>query len=198
VEGGIALTVTQVDMIVRLEKVIAMTMIAGGGVVVHRVEDMMIITEIDIMINITMIIIEDLTMTIIMAEIHPGNDTRHPLGVIIMIAMTNAIPHHHGGTVMIHITETIVLPPMMITMNMTAADVHRRQPQRPVNARPSEFHQTWKGVPQRKVTLMIVTTRTQWLRDGPQDPPKAVQHRAQINSLLRTQCRPTIACRFLM
>jgi hypothetical protein len=72
VEGGIALTVTQVDMIVRLEKVIAMTMIAGGGVVVHRVEDMMIITEIDIMINITMIIIEDLTMTIIMAEIHPG------------------------------------------------------------------------------------------------------------------------------
>ena len=49
-----------------------MTMIEGGGVVVHRVENMRIITEIDITTRIMMVTIADLTTTITMGEIPTG------------------------------------------------------------------------------------------------------------------------------
>ena len=67
----VVVMVTVPDMILLTEKAIVTTMIEGGGVVVHRVEDMMIITEIDFTTRITMVTIADLTTTITMG----GNPT---------------------------------------------------------------------------------------------------------------------------
>ena len=85
----VVVMVTVPDMILLTEKAIVTTMIEGGGVVVHRVEDMMIITEIDFTTRITMVTIADLTTTITMG----GNPTGVCSANLLTYSRVNIAPN---------------------------------------------------------------------------------------------------------